>query len=367
MPAKIIAICNQKGGTGKTTTAINVGTALAAVGKRVLLIDLDPQGNSTSGMGIDKTKEAYSIYNVIIEEAPIKQVIKSYPATQFTKEAKEDILREMSNLESEMSKQKTGEKLTSSLDINLALEMSNIQKNISKKGAENLMSNLNGEMSNLFGKMSILPSNVDLAGAEIELVAVMGREYRLRKALEPVKDEYDYIIMDSPPSLGLLTINALTAATSILIPVQCEYYALEGLTQLMNTIALVRDNLNPALEIEGLLLTMADYRTRLTQEVIAEVREHFKDKVYRTVIPRNIRLTEAPSYGKPILFYDKDSIGARKYKELAEEIIGVDTAVPPLANRIKPIDIKKVAQAVEENTIVISQNVAVENAQEKTG
>ncbi len=399
MSAKIIAICNQKGGTGKTTTAVNLGTALAAAGKRVLLIDLDPQGNSTSGMGLDKAKEARSIYNVIIEEIPIRQAIKPYPEVQPTKDSEEKTAREMSNLENVMSNletgeklmsnQKTAEKLTSSLDIDLASEMSNLPKNSKKKDAEKLMSNLKSEMSNLetgeklmsnlenvmskqksemsnlIGKMSILPSNVDLTGAEIELVAVMGREYRLKKALEPIKDEYDFIIMDSPPSLGLLTINSLTAATSILIPVQCEYYALEGLTQLMNTIALVRDNLNPALEIEGVLLTMADYRTRLTQEVIAEVRQHFKDKVYRTVIPRNIRLTEAPSYGKPILFYDKDSIGARKYNELAEEIIGVEPAEPSFANRIKTQGTKKIAQAVEENTIVISEKIPVENQQEK--
>ena len=252
--SKIIALCNQKGGTGKTTTAINLSIAIAMAGKKVLLIDIDPQANSTSGIGIDKNKVTLSTYDILIEETPIKDVV----------------------------------------------------------------------MSNLEGKISVLPSNAHLAGAEVELVSVLDREHRLRKALENRKAEFDFIFIDCPPSLGLLTINALTVADSVIIPVQCEYYALEGLTQLLNTINLVQNNLNHNLKIEGVLLTMADYRTNLTQEVISEVRAHFKERAYQTVIPRNIRLSEAPSFGKSIFIYDKDSIGAKKYLELACEILGVD-------------------------------------------
>lgn len=250
--ARIIAICNQKGGTGKTTTAINLSTAIALAGKKVLLVDIDPQANATSGAGIDKNKVTQSTYEVLIDSIPVSNVLIKNP---------EDTL-------------------------------------------------------------SVVPSNSHLAGAEIEMVAILSREYRLRKALEAISQEFDFILIDCPPSLGLLTINALTAAQSVLIPVQCEYYALEGLTQLLNTINLVHDNLNSKLQLEGVLLTMADYRTNLTQEVITEVRSHFKNKVYQTVIPRNIRLSEAPSYGKSIFNYDKDSIGAKKYLELAYEILG---------------------------------------------
>ena len=279
--AKIIAICNQKGGTGKTTTAINLATAVAKAGKNVLLIDIDPQANATSGAGIDKTKVYKSTYDVLIEESPIKDVL----------------------------------------------------------------------MSNIEGKMSILPSNPHLAGAEIELVAVLNREYRLKKALENIKNDFDYIFIDCPPSLGLLTLNALTAANSVIIPVQFEYYALEGLTQLLSTITLVHDNLNPGLSIEGVLMTMADYRTNLTQEVIAEVRNYFKEKVYHAVIPRNIRLSEAPSFGKSIFSYDKDSIGAKKYLELACEMLGIDNS-----QHIENKEVKLVKSEQSESSLVC-QNI----------
>lgn len=251
---KIITICNQKGGTGKTTSAINVVTYLALQQKKVLLIDLDPQANATSGLGINKHNIQKSTYHILLEEVELKEILQ------------------------------------------------------------------NTAINNLY----IAPSNLDLTGAEVELVSALGREYRLKKALLKEKENFDFIIIDSPPSLGLLTINALCAAGSILIPVQCEYYALEGLTQLVNTIELVKNNLNPGLAIEGVFLTMADYRTNLSKEVIQEVRNYFKDKVYETVIPRNIRLTEAPSFGKPVYLYDKDSVGAKKYAELTQEILGLD-------------------------------------------
>jgi len=250
---KIITVCNQKGGTGKTTSAINIAAFLAVAGKKVMLIDLDPQANATSGSGINKHNVVKSTYHVLLEELDIKDVL----------------------------------------------------------------------VASAIPNLLIAPSNLDLTGAEVELVGSLGREYRLKKALEKVKSDFDLIIIDSPPSLGLLTINGLCAADSVIIPVQCEYYALEGLSQLHNTVKLVRDNINPDLTIEGVLLTMADFRTNLTKEVIQEVRKHFKDKVYNTVIPRNIRLTEAPSFGKPIFLYDKDSLGAQKYRELCQEILGL--------------------------------------------
>jgi len=250
---KIIAICNQKGGTGKTTSAINIATYLALAGKRVLTMDLDPQANATSGLGINKHNIKKSTYHVLLEE----------------------------------------------LDINEILQPTAV------------------------ANLSLAPSNLDLTGAEVELVGTLGREYRLKKALDKVRENFDFVIIDSPPSLGLLTINALCASDSLIIPVQCEFYALEGLTQLVNTIRLVKDNLNPNLAIEGVVLTMADYRTNLTKEVIQEARNYFKEKVYNTVIPRNIRLTEAPSFGKPIALYDKESIGAQKYEELSKEILGI--------------------------------------------
>ena len=256
---KIITICNQKGGVGKTTTSINLAAYLAMAGKKVMLIDLDPQANSTSGIGINKHDILKSTYHVLLEEAKFVDILQ-------------------------------------------------------KTAINNLV---------------LAPSNLDLTGAEVELVGALGREYRLKRALQPEKDNYDFIIIDSPPSLGLLTINGLCAADSVIIPVQCEYYALEGLTQLHNTIKLVKENLNPALAIEGVLLTMADFRTNLTKEVIQEARNHFKDKVYNTVIPRNIRLTEAPSFGKPIVLYDANSLGAQKYAELSKEILGLDINSSP--------------------------------------
>lgn len=253
---KIISICNQKGGTGKTTSSVNIAAYCALQHKRVLLIDLDPQSNATSGLGLNKHNIEKSTYHVLLEEMDIK-------------------------------------------DVYLPVSIENLY---------------------------MVPSSLDLTGAEIELVGTLGREYRLKRALTKEKDNFDYIFIDSPPSLGLLTINGLCAADSLLIPVQCEYYALEGLTQLLNTVNLVKNNLNPALEIEGVFLTMADLRTNLSREVIQEVRNHFKEKVYTTVIPRNIRLGEAPSYGKPIFLYDKDSIGAHKYDDLAKEIMKMPIA-----------------------------------------
>ncbi len=250
---KIITVCNQKGGTGKTTSAINLAAYLALAGKKVLLVDLDPQANATSGSGINKHSITKSTYHVLLEEMDIKEILQP-------------------------------------------TAISNLQ---------------------------LAPSNLDLTGAEIELVSALGREYRLKRALIKERDNFDFIIIDSPPSLGLLTINALCAADSVLVPVQCEYYALEGVSQLIHTIKLVKDNLNPELAIEGVLLTMADFRTNLTKEVVQEVKNHFKEKVYQTIIPRSIRLTEAPSYGKPVALYDKDSLGAKKYEDLAKEVLGL--------------------------------------------
>lgn len=250
---KIISICNQKGGTGKTTSAVNLSVYFALAQKKVMLIDLDPQANTTSGLGIERGAVKKSTYNVLMEESSINDIL----------------------------------------------------------------------MATAIEGLLLAPSSLDLTGAEIELVGALGRENRLKRALVPEKDKFDLIIIDSPPSLGLLTINSLCAADSVLIPVQCEYYALEGLTQLNNTINLVKNNLNTNLSIEGVFLTMADFRTNLSREVVQEVRNYFKEKVYVTVIPRSIRLSEAPSFGKPIALYDKQSIGAQKYEDLSREIMGL--------------------------------------------
>lgn len=251
--ARVIAVINQKGGVGKSTTAVNLGAYLAAAGRRVLLIDIDPQGNATSGVGIDKASLQRCVYDVLMEEVGIADVIRD---------------TEVEGLK-------------------------------------------------------VAPATIELAGAEIELVAAMSREFRLQRALQSVRDQFDYILIDSPPSLGLLTLNGMTAADSVLIPIQCEFYALEGLSQLMKTVEMVRRHLNPHLEVEGVLLTMYDARTNLSEQVAEDVRAYFGDRVrvFKTIIPRNIKLSEAPSFGKPILLYDDRSRGAEAYRNLAAEVM----------------------------------------------
>ena len=248
---RIIAVANQKGGVGKTTTSINLAACLADKGKKVLAVDMDPQGNLTSGLGVDKDAVEKTIYDLIIGEVGINEVIN-------------------------------------------------------KEVLENL---------------DIIPTSIDLSAAEIELIGVDDKEYILRNAIDQVKDQYDFIIIDCPPSLSMLTINAMTTADSVIVPIQCEYYALEGLSQLIHTVELVKDRLNPKLEIEGVVFTMYDARTNLSLQVVENVKDNLQQNIYKTIIPRNIRLAEAPSYGMPINKYDPKSTGAESYMRLADEVI----------------------------------------------
>ena len=248
---KVLAITNQKGGVGKTTTAVNLSASIALHKRKTLLIDIDPQGNTSTGIGLDKSQIKRCIYDVLINQAPTKEII-------------------------------------------LPTQLKNLD---------------------------ILPSTIQLAGAEIELVNYISRENKLKHAIKTIRDDYDYIIIDCPPSLGLLTLNSLTAADAVIIPIQCEFYALEGIGQLLHTINLVRENLNSSLEIEGILLTMYDSRTNLSRDVVMEVQKYFKGKIFKAVVPRNVRVSEAPSYGKPVVLYDAKSKGAIAYKKLAREVI----------------------------------------------
>lgn len=256
--SKIIAVVNQKGGVGKTTTTINLAASLAELGKRILIVDIDPQGNSTVGLGFDKEKLDSSIYDCLIGRKNLAEIVQTT------------------------------------------------------------------EIENL----SLAPANVHLSGAEVELVNAIGRETKLRQALLPARAQYDYVLIDCPPSLGLLTINTLTAAETVLIPIQCEFFALDGVGQLLRTIILVKNSLNPALHIEGVLLTMCDFRTNLTVQVMQEIKKRFQSKVYATVIPRNIKLSEAPSFGKPISLYDSTCLGATAYRKLAEEMLQKHSPAP---------------------------------------
>lgn len=249
---KVIAIANQKGGVGKTTTAVNLSACLGKRGKKTLLIDIDPQGNTTSGLGLDPRAVEQSVYDCIINDVPMGEVV-----------VKTD-----------------------------------------------------------FDNLWICPANINLAGAELELVPKPNREYVLRDSIAQIKDDFDFIFIDCPPSLGLITLNSFAATDSVLVPIQCEYYALEGLSQLTNTIKMVKKALNPDISIEGILLTMFDARTNLSIQVVDEVKKFFRDKVFATIIPRNVRLSEAPSFGQPIIEYDRNSRGAECYTDLAEEVIG---------------------------------------------
>ena len=251
---RIIAIANQKGGVGKTTTAINLSSCLAEKGQKVLAVDMDPQGNMTSGLGVDKDEAENTVYDLIIGEADINEVIQ-----------------------------------------------------------KNVMENLD-----------VIPTNIDLSAAEIELIGVDDKEYIVRNAIHKVRDEYDFVIIDCPPSLSMLTINAMTTADSVLVPIQCEYYALEGLSQLIHTVELVKERLNPVLEIEGVVFTMYDARTNLSLQVVENVKDNLQQNIYKTIIPRNLRLAEAPSYGMPINKYDSKSAGSDAYMRLADEVISRD-------------------------------------------
>lgn len=261
---KIVSVANQKGGVGKTTTSINLSTLLAKKGKKVLLIDADPQGNATSGIGIEKEQQ-FSVYDVLIEDIEVENTLQT---------------TQVKNLD-------------------------------------------------------LCPSNINLAGAEVQLVGAENREFRLKSKLENIKDDYDYIIIDCPPSLGLVTLNAFTASDSVLIPIQCEYYALEGLGQLLNTIELVKTHMNKDLKVEGALLTMYDARTNLSNQVVNEVKKYFGDRVYKNVIPRNVRLSEAPSYGMPISLYDPRSKGAKAYEKFAKEFIKMNDEEQKSAKHMK--------------------------------
>lgn len=254
---KVIAVANQKGGVGKTTTSINLSACLAEKGKKVLLIDMDSQGNSTSGLGLEKNELEKTIYEVLRDE----------------------------------------------LDINEAIV----------------------NIENCFKDLYLIPANRNLAGAEIELITSENMQYILKEKLEPIKEEYDYIILDCPPALGMLTVNAMTASNTVLVPIQCEFYALDGLSQLIYTINLIQNNLNPDLYIEGVVFTMYDARTNLSLQVVENVKDNLKQNIYKTIIPRNVRLAEAPSHGLPINIYDKKSTGAEAYQLLAEEVIENDT------------------------------------------
>ena len=262
LPLRVLSVSNQKGGVGKTTTAINLGTALAAVGERVLIIDLDPQGNASTGLGISRGKRKTTVYDVIVNQAPLAQAA-----------------------------------------VQTALP-----------------------------GLDLIPSDADLSGVEMELAQAQGRSYRLRDAIAALRaastkeTAYSYVLIDCPPSLNLLTVNAMAAADAVLVPLQCEFFALEGLTQLMRTVDLVRGNLNPKLEIQGVVLTMYDKRNRLSDQVAQDVRSHFGDKVYKTMIPRNVRVSEAPSFGQPVLVYDLKCLGSQAYLNLAREVVGRERA-----------------------------------------
>ena len=248
---KVIAIANQKGGVGKTTTAVNLAACLAKAGKKILLVDIDPQGNSTSGLGVDKRRREKTVYDCLINEDKMENI----------------------SIETE------------------------------------------------YENLCLCPSNLDLSGAEIELISVMGRENRLKESLVSARNIFDYILIDAPPSLGLITINTLTAADSVIIPVQCEFYALEGVSQLIETIKRIKKALNPNLYIQGIVMTMYDARTNLAMQVVDEVKRFFPGKVYKTIIPRNVRISEAPGFGKPVIYYDESSKGAEAYTELAMELV----------------------------------------------